>query len=284
MKSYAAGFLLAVTVLQNPCCVQAQPISSPTTVPVTASVAADGARNQAKRKPRFTIPLGKGWSVCESYARFLNAQPEDEPLPLCHLKLGPDFMEPNWEELDIADSLPIVYAIENPSYPASSRRLPFDEWKASFDLQLKENRSPRLRRTRLALIEGGSLETILAYEADRNACDKEVKKRGYSDWGDGAKLMLWDSQANKVNDYDTWFAFMPAPTKLIMYHGRPLMLRTVWGYEGDHPGKSGGNVAGRIHVRHFSPAPTGNANPYTKLERCHIRFDLAPEIFERMTK
>lgn len=246
--------------------------------------------SEPKPKPRFTIPIGKGWSVCEGYTRFLNAQSESEPLPLCHLKLSPafpDLKEPDWEEIDIRSHLELTYAIEkltklrHPSqYGLYDRPVDsFAHWKPIFEQQVNSgDASPRLRRVRLALLDGGQVETILAYEPDRNACDKRVKKDGYADHGLFSNLFFWNEQQQKVEDYKSYIAF-GLPMELLLFQGKPLLFWTWWG---DVPPLNRTHVAGRIYIRHF--VSTGLTEPYSNLERCQIGFELSPEILERMIK
>lgn len=246
----------------------------------TATHAAGKPDVKPQPKLGFTVVQGKGWSACESYARFLNAQPASEPLPLCHLKLGPGMKEPDWEEIDIQSNLILVHAIENPTYPEYFKRLPFEEWNIAFQQRLKEGSSPRLRRTHLALVEGGAVETILAYEVDRNECDKTVEKKGYSSWGDGARLWLWDERKNKINEYHSGMTFPTAPVRLLLFHDKPLLFLT-WG--GNMSITPQSRFEGRIGVFHVFPA-MGSSDPYGNKERCQIGFDLSPTIVERMTK
>ncbi|MFY9327442.1 MAG: hypothetical protein WAO76_05405, partial [Georgfuchsia sp.] len=125
---------------------------------ITGAHAAGKPDSEIQPKTRFTVVQGKGWSVCEGYARFLNAQPADEPLPSCHLKLSPELKEPNWETLDIKTHLEIVYSMEHPpiivSINPDKPPPPFDRWKSDLERQIQAGRSPRLRRTHLALVEG----------------------------------------------------------------------------------------------------------------------------------
>ena len=129
-----------------------------------------------KQKPHFTVTEGKGWSVCENYAKFMNTLPQEEAYPVCHLKLSsdfPDLKEPDWEVMDIPSHLEVVYGIEKiTTHRIFDRPIDtFDHWKAVYEQQIRNGEvSPRLRRTHLALLDNAPVETILAYEPDRNAC------------------------------------------------------------------------------------------------------------------
>lgn len=252
-----------------------------------ATAHADGELSgNSRTKPRFSVVQGKGWSVCESYARFLNSRPADEPLPSCHLKLNPALKEPNWQELDVQSSLDVIYSLEYPPYRSSlnpDKKPPsFIDWKTAFERDLAGGRAPRLRRTHLALVAGGPEETVLAYEADRNDCDDEVKSRGYSDWGHGAKLFLWDYQQDKVSDFRSSLAFPPDHASLLLYRGAPFIFMTWWGGVSARPDNKV-HVGGRIGVYQVFSIPSGG-EPYGRKEVCQIGFGLPADIVERMTK
>jgi len=243
----------------------------------------DKPLSKPKQNLRFSVTEGKGWSVCESYTKYLNTLPESEPLPLCHLKLSPDFpdlKQPDWEEMDIPTHLELVYSIEkilSPSYhdrPIDT----FEHWKTVYDQQIHNGEaSPRLRRVRLALVEGGQVETILAYEPDRNACDKWIKKMKYVD-ANRTSLFIWNEQVQKIEVYTSHITF-GIPQDLMIFQGRALTFTSAWetGFVTDK------NVAGYFDVKHFSTA-TGDSDPYVNLHRCKIGFEMPRESYERMMK
>jgi len=241
---------------------------------------------KSRTKPRFTVVQGKGWSVCESYARFLNSQPADELLPSCHLKLGPSLKEPHWQELDVQSSLNIIYSLEYPPYQNSlhpDKKPPsFADWKAAFERDLQGGRAPRLRRTHLALVAGGPEEAVLAYEANRKDCDEAVKKNGYSHSGDGARLFLWDDGQSSVNGFRSSITFPAGPSRLLLFRGAPFMFMTWWGDVLVRPYNKV-HVGGRIGVYQNFSLP-GGGEPYGMKELCQIGFELPAGIVERMTK
>jgi len=267
-----------------------------------------GATPTQKSKQRFKVTEGTGYSVCENYAKFLNALPESEPLPLCHLKRAPDFpdlKDPDWEEMDIPANLELVYTIEK-IHAISYHSRPVDtfehwkeayeqqirsgeitprlrrtrlvlvdnaNWKAVYEQQIRE--SPQLSRTRLALIDNAPLETILAYEQDRDECDKDMRRRGYADNGARTRLFIWNEQEQQIEEYTSWIAFS-SDFELMLYQGKPLLFSPYWG-DGIYPRLTGG-----ISVYHL--VATGGGNPYGHLRRCQISFELPSNIIERMTK
>lgn len=257
-------------------------------LPVFAATAHANNESDSKTqpKPRFSVVQGKGWSVCESYARFLNSQPASEPFPSCHLKLSPALKEPDWQELGVQSSLAVIYTLEYPPYRTSLNPdkppPPFADWKAALERELAGGRAPRLRRTHLALVAGGPEETVLAYEANRNDCDDEVKRRGYSDWGHGTRLFLWDDRQDKINDYGSALAFPPAHTRLLLYRGAPFMFMTWLGDVLERPYNKV-HVGGRIHVYQVVSLPSGS-EPYGRKDLCQISFELPAGIVKRTTK
>jgi uncharacterized protein len=242
--------------------------------------------SKPKQKPRFTVTQGKGWTICESYANFLNTLPESEALPLCHLKLSPDFpdlKEPDWEELDIPGHLELVYAMEKLTSPCRHDRPVdnFEHWKAVFEQQVRSGDAfPRLRRVRLALIDGGPVETILAYEPDRDSCDKAFKqyKGNYVGAWSRTSLFLWDEQGQKITEYRSHTTFFLAQ-ELLLFQGKPFCF-WPWG-DGMSPDRT--SFTGDIHVSYFKHIP-GDATPYANLDCCRIGFELTPETFKRMIK
>jgi hypothetical protein len=119
------------------------------------------------------------------------------------------------------------------------------------------------------------VETILAYEPDRNSCDNEVRKKGYANAGSRTSLFIWSEKDQKIEEYTSKIAFS-IPRELLLFQGKPLLF---WQWWGDVDGKTR-YVAGRIVVNYFI---TGGA-PYGSLERCQIGFELTPAIFKRMVK
>ncbi|MDD2893426.1 MAG: hypothetical protein PHF20_05810 [Halothiobacillaceae bacterium] len=228
---------------------------------------------------RFTVTQGKGWTVCESYARYLNAQPESTPLPLCHIPRYPDFpnlKEPDWEVLDIRSNLALVYELEKLTSPSYHDRPvdTFNHWKVVFEQQIKEGiASPRLRRSQLKLLSDGPVETILAYEPDKDKCDRDMRRQGYADYGSQTKLFLWDEREHHI---DKSRFYIGHAFELLLFQGRPLLFFPYWG-GGMYP-----HFVGGIDVFQFISAGVGNQ--YGRVPRCTISFDLPETIIERMTK
>lgn len=234
-----------------------------------------------KRLPRFRVTEGKGYSVCENYARFLNSLPEGEPLPLCHLKRAPDFpdlKDPDWEEMDISSNLELVYSLEKKLSPSAHDRPvnTFEHWKSVYEQQIQKGEAaPRLRRTYLALLPDAPIEAILAYEPDRDSCAKEVQKQGYTYDGSRTSLFVWDEQGRHLADYGKQLAF-GVPGELMLYQGKPLLFYPGWG-SGTYP-----RITGLINVYHFISGGIGNQ--YGSERRCLISFDLPQTLIGRMTK
>ncbi len=234
-----------------------------------------------KTKPRFTVTEGKGWTVCESYAKFLNNLPVEEAYPICHLKLSPDFpdlKEPDWEEMDIPSNLELVYGIEKILSPSEHDRPvdSFDHWKTVYERQLHNGEaSPRLRRTRLALLDNGPVETILAYDPDRKACERKAKEKGYIFDAIHTSLFLWDEREQKIQPYISSLAFAGLPRELLLFQRKPF----TFGLWLDLPKDA--IAFGYFNVNHFKKV---GAEPYANLFRCKISFEMPRELYERMIK
>lgn len=133
-------------------------------------------------KHRYTLSFGKGWVVCETYLKYLNATPASEEVPICDLKLKlvPGIREPDWEELDIAKHLKTVHQIElllGVGHIEPAPEQDFERWKIQRKTRAKTNNErPRLRRTLLELVPDGDTETILSYDFDVQSCENEVHK------------------------------------------------------------------------------------------------------------
>lgn len=232
-----------------------------------------------KMKARFTVTEGKGWSVCESYVKFLNTLPE-EAYPVCHLKLSsdfPDLKEPDWEMLDIPSNLKLIYDIEKILSPSEHDRPvdSFDHWKAVYEQQIRNGEaSPRLRRTYLALLDNAPVETILAYEPDRDVCERKAKTKGYIFAATRTNLFLWSEQERKIQPYISSMAFGGIPKELVLFQGKPLTFFRWLDYPSDM-------VHGDIYVSHFKKV---DSEPYASLPRCRINFEISRELYERIIK
>lgn len=135
---------------------------------------AGGTQGSKTAKPRYTMPSGRGWGVCEAYLKFLNGTPADEEPPMCDLKLGrvPGMKEPDWEVLDIEQHLEYVHQMELIIGKFEIEPEPEKDF-ALWQVQRKErinkrDQKPRLRRAKVALVQGGPVETVLAYDFDKS--------------------------------------------------------------------------------------------------------------------
>lgn len=233
-----------------------------------------------KQKHRFTVTKGEGYAVCESYARFLNSLPDEEAFPICYPKLSPSFpdlKEPDWEELDISAHLELAYSIEKILSPSDHDRPvdTFNHWKTVYEQQIRDGEaSPRLRRTHLVLLDNAPVETILAYEPDRNSCEKWIKKMRYVD-ANRTSLFLWDEHEQKVQAYISSIAFAGLPRELLLFQGKPFTFWIGW----EPP--SSASVLGYFKVNHFKKV---GAEPYANLFSCQINFDVPRELYERIIK
>ena len=244
------------------------------------SSASEESISKPKQKRHFIVTKGEGWSVCESYARYLNSLPENDAYPVCDLKLSPDFpdlKEPDWEVMDIPSHLEVVYNIEKILSPSDHDRPvdTFEHWKIVYEQQIRNGEaSPRLRRTHLALLDNAPVETILAYEPDRNSCEKRIKKTKLVD-ANRTSLFLWDEHEQKIQTNISRIAFAGLPRELLLYQGKPFTFWVGW------ETTSSNNILAYVKVNHFKKV---GAEPYANLFSCQINFDVPHELIARIIK
>jgi hypothetical protein len=146
----------------------------------------------------YVIKSGEGWAVCEAYANALNALPPEADFPYCNFtELGAAGISlPTWETLEVEANLPLLHQIELAAWNSydyesdptdgKNRFKPsadFATWKVQrLDRIRQLQQLPRLRRVRMALIENGQSETLLAYDGDIHACQK-VEQREFRRFG-----------------------------------------------------------------------------------------------------
>lgn len=172
--------------------------------------------------PRFDIGYGPGWTVCESYVRFLNSFPENDPPPMCELPTFGELKEPDWEVLDLQTHIQLVFELEKRTFPSSHERpvADFTQWRKVFEDDINRgNAAPRLRRVRLKLTPDDELKTILAYEPDQNGCNRRTQKGGGS--YTNSKLFVWDEQAQGIDEENSRHLPLMGG-RLLTFFGRPL--------------------------------------------------------------
>lgn len=194
-----------------------------------------GNETRKSEQPRFrfckgvgdgcTHP-GTGYSVCERFLKMLNSLPPKEQLPVCEIRIPPEFSEfalPEWEDMPAAESMRLVYDMEMhrlnnagrvpPEWkqyypdehwktwdrfwePKAWRRVPYDIWLVHYRARMDMGEiAPRLRRVRAALNENGP-ETLIAYEwipgGDAESCRRNLGT--YATGGSHIYLMTADAE------------------------------------------------------------------------------------------
>lgn len=249
---------------------------------VSALLAACATPIAHAEKPRYTLPSGKGWAICEAYLKLLNATPANEEVPTCDLKLKrvSGMREPDWEELDIAQNLETVHQIEvllGVGHIDPAPEKDFERWKIQREARIKANEEkPRLRRTHLALVPGGPVETVFTYDFDTQLCEKEVHKAYHriparAELGE-PNFFIYDEVKKKVSGSSYWTTM--ARGSLELFQGKPYFLNLTFGWDGY-------SAAGRINISRLEAvAPSvmrlydvPNDPLYDAHELCSIRFD-----------
>ena len=236
-----------------------------------------GPQDGKATKPRYSMPSGRGWGVCEAYLKFLNSTPADEEPPMCDLKLArvPGMQEPDWEVLDIEQHLQYVHQMElilgkfeiEPE-PEKDFALWQTQRKARID---KLGQQPRLRRAKLALVQGGPVETVLAYDFDTARCAGEVKKARqghvYDMDLDRPHFFALDVKQTQVKGDAPWLVDMRG--QLWLYGGAPYYANQ------SAQGDMGENAAYVYinRIRTLTQTLSPDQLPYLRQELCRIRFD-----------
>ena len=269
---------------------------------LTAAVSARGpARESGVSKPRYTLAHGQGWSVCESYLKFLNATPATEEPPLCDLKLKrvPGMREPDWEVLDVQQNLKLVHEIELILGRARIDPDPdrdFERWKLQFRERTQvQGQQPRLRRTRMTLVSQeyfeigaaggmgrpqriptGRVEILLAYDLDLTSCEKELRKAkqgrpgglGYTQ----TNVFVFDEETQRVMGSSGYAIGLEGEWWL--YDGRPYYVNRQFG---DAAGPKRGSLdrGGHLYIKRVEPTYSSLPGdpPYLGRDLCRIRFD-----------
>lgn len=157
-----------------------------------------------------------GWNVCRDLVKNLNKLQQSDSSYRCEMRFHPDipqFAEPEWEELDIADHLQEVFEIERDwvcSWFPQIGEQSLAEWQESYLKAMQEGSvwrkwgpyesrrafRPRLRMARVHIDQDGPPVTILAYSllADYGERCKEQKSKCPS-----PSLEEWENVAVREN-------------------------------------------------------------------------------------
>lgn len=270
-----------------------------------------------KQKPRFDVVQGKGWGVCDAYAKFLNRLPDPTPLPVCSVQLEevPGMKVIQGEELDIHDNLGLLYQVEQ-RFKGPKKWTPpedYDAWKTDLDWRIKGGFTPKLHKITSVMAKGLSLtqqqhlreakelgsmdwmkrildsdatnaplDTFLAYQEDASSCEGEYRvERSVSA---GVRLALLEEATSKLKAVD-----MPTvlymPVSVVEYSRNPYLISH---YIGSDVLPSGAvAIGGHIRIsrlqRFFRESDRTQPARYLSESFCHIFYQTAPptEFIER---
>lgn len=279
------------------------------------SVLLSPALKQAiKQVPRFKTVEGKGWAVCDAYAKFLNALPDNEPLPLFDLRLAevPGMKEVRGEELDIQKNLPLLYAVEQQLRGHKKWPPPkdFDEWKQNLEWRIKAGFKPRLRKIKATIAKGLSsskqqelreaekngakdhvqrirdadatdapLDTFLAYEEDVTSYQAQIKL--YRSVAIGAWLLRFDETSGKLSQ-DGLPTMFVLPMYVVTFQGSPYLVSQFVGSDASpgHAPYIGGNIGISRLQRYYESESRDGPTHYLSEDFCRIFYQY-PEFQKR---
>lgn len=242
------------------------------------------AQENSGASPRYTMPSGRGWSVCEAYLKFLNALPITEETLTCDLKVQqvPGMRYPVWHELDVSQNLDVIHQIEvllGVGHIEPEPDKDFERWKRQREARMKANgEQPRLQKAHLALAANGAVETVLSYNYDIKMCEKELRAaragKPYAHQLGEPNFFVYDEAKRKVLGSGYWVVL--ARGELVLFQGKPYYIELGFGsYDG------AGTTSGGVRIKRLEPVTFSEVrelsipnNPlYESHELCRIRFD-----------
>lgn len=147
---------------------------------------AGGATAAEQTKRSYRLVMGKGHEVCEAYLRNLRAFDLNERDPVCDPRPHPkskEFLEPEWESMDVAQHMELVYRAEMSwgiylNHP--ERHPPYDDWRREFESKRGSGEiQPRLKRATIEFVKGKPV-TVLAYSRNPSGCEADFARYGAS--------------------------------------------------------------------------------------------------------
>jgi hypothetical protein len=177
---------------------------------------------------RYRAVANLSYTVCAAFLRNLNALPPDEPAMVCEARLHPthpEFSLPAWEELPIAENLPLIYETERLLWrftPIGVEARPFEEWEQSYQERISSSEvNPRLRKTRVTM--AGNDETLISYEPVANSCQIERETTGLSN-GPGSFLFVLRADTGELQTFGGTLGFQET-ADVLLYRARSLQRR-----------------------------------------------------------
>lgn len=167
---------------------------------------------------------GHGYTVCEAYLKHLNSLPKDWQHGACKAWVNPalgDISLPEWESLNIADNLPLIYQLvtfRKSDIPS------FEEWLLSYKSKIKDGKiNPSLKRVEL-IVEGSEVKkSMLRYQekdSERSGCDgRELPLGGYTVIG--SEIYILDDHDKPVKRVGMTHA------EMLFYKSSPFFINQV---------------------------------------------------------
>jgi len=241
-----------------------------------------GESDKTGGEARYRLVVGKGYSICETFLKHLNALSSDALPMVCNIRPNPnynaetrddwDITQPVWEEMNVQKNLHLIFAAEMEYPPYSvyrhdpNKKLPiFDEWKVDFANRIKAGKlHPKIYRTQLVLNEKGGVETLIGYEPDQGRCERDIQKHDMARPG-GKHIFVYNDDPEEPlkpirGKYGSNFL-----THILSYRGRPYF---AWG------GTVVSNDRSFIGISFPSPITLNNQpKEDVSRHRCSYKFD-----------
>jgi hypothetical protein len=176
----------------------------------------------------FRITEGKGYTVCESYLKNLNAFPTFNFQRVCAQELHPsrhDFHQPTWRNLPLDSHQRLIYDIEKRSngFPVQNVDLTsFENWKRQF---AKRSFKPHLRVTDVrapALALQGTI-TILEYDPSPTVCEDFLRDTGRP-YAERKDYYVYSPKATSAPQRILLASFPSLQHELLLYGRAPIFL------------------------------------------------------------
>jgi hypothetical protein len=197
-----------------------------------AAFQTNGAAATEKTKATYSLIAGKGYAVCEAYLRNLRAFRPGERDPVCAPRphsTNKDFAEPEWEAMDIWQSIEMIYKAEM-SYGIyrnhPERHPPYEQWRKDFEAQMRSGAiRPSLKRARVEFVKGKPV-TVVAYARNHPGCEADFARDGASG-NTGHQWFSYDEDTRTLRRDASGSYGSDLAGAILLFRNRPIAVNTV---------------------------------------------------------